>query len=129
MFTLISLPLLVCSLALVFDESQTSSGISLQTAITVILAVTVVFCAKKIMDMHERIVALESTKRVKATGATDGVLASEPIAQEVVAAISAAVVATFGRGARIVKMNQSAQDSHAWSVEGRRNIFHSHSVR
>ncbi|MFA5262859.1 MAG: hypothetical protein WC378_03470 [Opitutaceae bacterium] len=129
MFTAISLPLLICSLAMVFDETQSSSGVSMQTAITVILAVIVVYCAKKIMEMHERIAALESRKPSEKSEGTDSETVSGPISQEVVAAISAAVVTTFGRHARIIKMRQSPQESHAWSVEGRRHIFHSHSVR
>ncbi len=120
-------------IASVFDGSQTTSTISMQTAIAVILAVVVAFCASKIASMQGRINALEEKQRPEASADQSTGLGEESssvtVPREIVAAISAAVISSLGRNTRIVKVSPTSHESQAWSVEGRRNIFHSHSVR
>jgi len=47
----------------------------------------------------------------------------------VVAAIAAAVALVVKRRHRIVAVHPDAEAQHAWSAEGRREIYHSHKVR
>ncbi|HUL54868.1 MAG TPA: hypothetical protein VLT83_15810 [Opitutaceae bacterium] len=47
----------------------------------------------------------------------------------VVAAIAAAVAVVVRGRHRIVAVHPDAEAQHAWSAEGRREIYHSHKVR
>jgi Na+-transporting methylmalonyl-CoA/oxaloacetate decarboxylase gamma subunit len=47
----------------------------------------------------------------------------------VVAAIAAAVALVVKGRHRIVAVHPDAEAQHAWSAEGRRDIYHSHKVR
>lgn len=100
---------------------------SLSTGAALVLSVAVAFCAKRILDLNERIQALESEKR-KPDEPKDLAYGKSKHA-EIVAAITAAVIASYGNKARIVTVTPSAEKAGSWSLEGRRSIFHSHKVR
>jgi hypothetical protein len=54
---------------------------------------------------------------------------ADAIEEGVVAAIAAAVALVVRRPHRIVAVHPDAEAQHAWSAEGRREIYHSHKVR
>lgn len=99
------------------------SALSLTTGLLIIVSLVLLWCVSLIIDLRRRLLSVESLSAPARRPA------SEAIPAEVVAAISAAVVATFGRNMRIVTMSRPTEESHAWSLEGRRHIFHSHKVR
>jgi len=71
-------------------------------------------------------------QRAARPGSVPTALATPPVdATEdgVVAAIAAAVALVIGRPHRIVAVHPDAEAQHAWSAEGRREIYHSHKVR
>lgn len=104
--------------------------ISVQTALLIILGITVLFAAKSLAKLHRRVDALSAAARpkqakaAKASEATDG---SPP--PEIIAVITAAVVETLGSEHRIVSISADTQDNPSWSHEGRRQIFNSRKVR
>lgn len=51
------------------------------------------------------------------------------LSTEIAVVIAAAVAATYGRAARIVSVQEVPGSVRPWSLEGRRQIFASHSVR
>ncbi len=95
------------------------------TTVTLPVSLTVENLLQVIATLSEQIRRLESGGRTACTGNNAH---SEEIPAHIVAVISAAVYATAGNRARIVKMT-SLDETLAWSAEGRRAIFHSHSVR
>jgi hypothetical protein len=114
-----------------------ASPVSLQTAILVLLVAGVLFCLKALSDLRARIAALEgqaSAPSPRAAAAAPAALpspaaASGELSPEIVAVIAAAVHVTLGSGHRIVGITPSGRDDLVWSLEGRRQIFHSHKVR
>lgn len=92
-----------------------------QSPITVTLPVslTVESLLQVIATLSEKIQRLEASGAVEAD--------SDEVPPQVVAAISAAVYATVGANARIVKVSPMNQ-TLAWSAEGRRAIFASRTV-
>lgn len=123
MLALIPIPMMLCAFAILFDDAQKSGQISVSTAITVTLAVVVVYCAKRILELNDRIQNLEIRYSTTKTPKEDRIPAP------IVAAITAAVVSTYGPTARIVDMQSIIEERRAWSLEGRRIIFSSHNVR
>lgn len=53
---------------------------------------------------------------------------AEVVPPEIMTVLAAAVHATYGARARIIRMSEE-HDVSAWSTEGRRQIFLSHAVR
>lgn len=104
-----------------------AAGMSLSTGAAVVLSVTVAFCAKRILDLNEKIQLLEGeTRRFRKQREA---VSNTPIRAEIVAAITAAVLASCGGNARVVNVRPVPEKSGSWSLEGRRSIFHSHKVR
>jgi hypothetical protein len=87
--------------------------------VTLPVSLTVENLLQVIATLSEQIRRLESERDA-------GCQAEIP--PHIVAVISAAVHATAGSRARIVKMAPVAENL-SWSSEGRRAIFHSHAVR
>lgn len=126
------------------------ADISIQTALLVVLAGALLFIAKAFVTLRARIEALErrpqpndaATPALAAPApATLAALPKTPAAApattpgpadampaEVFAVIAAAVHATLKGRVRIVGIT-SQMDDRGWSLEGRRQIFHSHKVR
>lgn len=51
------------------------------------------------------------------------------LAPDIQAVLAAAVHATLGESARVVAITDGVESTHAWSLEGRRQIFASHQIR
>jgi hypothetical protein len=64
-----------------------------------------------------------------ATPAASATPPADALEEGVVAAIAAAVALMVRRPHRIVAVHPDAEAQHAWSTEGRREIYHSHKVR
>lgn len=94
------------------------------TTVTLPVSLTVESLLQVIATLSDKISRLEKAGCCAAAGAGS----SDEVPPQVVAVIAAAVHATVGSRARIVKMSP-VQENAAWSAEGRRAIFHSHSVR
>jgi len=105
-----------------------SSQISVSTALLVILGFLLLWCISTTLELKRRVAVLETPEtpshdRHKADNGHN------PIPADIIAAISAAVIATQGAEVRIVRVSRDPHGSLAWSHEGRRHIFHSHKVR
>ncbi len=122
------------------EEAPAASPISVPTALLIILGGVLIFVAKSLSALRARVEALESkpasaaspapvASRAAATSQSAGTDAPSP---EILAVIAAAVhVALNGRGRVIGVTPVAAMPGHEamWSLEGRRQIFHSHKVR
>jgi hypothetical protein len=136
------------SLALQTDAANSStasatSAVSIPTALLILLALAVVLLAGALAKLRARVASLE-TQTVTATNETpDASLAtprltsqaathatdSEIPSAEILAAIAAAIHVTLAGQARIVGVTPAHNEDRVWSLEGRRQIFHSHKVR
>lgn len=111
--------------------AQTEDSVSLfdlKTVLLIVVTATLFFVAFKLMHMHRRLEALET-----ASPFPPAVLPSAPtkasLPPQTVAAISAAVHTTLSSRHKILSIGESNSDRQAWSLEGRRQVFHSHKVR
>ena len=98
------------------------------TTVNLPVSLTVENLLQVIATLSEQIRRLENGGACSRSTSSHSSTASEEIPAHIVAVISAAVYATAGTRARIVKMS-SIDETLSWSAEGRRAIFHSHSVR
>ena len=89
------------------------------TTVTLPVSLTVENLLQVIATLSDKI------RRLESAGATEG---KDEVPQAVVAAIAAAVYSTVGTRARIVKVSP-VRETLAWSAEGRRSIFGSHTTR
>jgi len=92
---------------------------SSSNTVTLPVSLTVENLLQVIATLSEQIRRLESEREA---------CSQAEIPPHIVAVISAAVHATAGNRARIVKM-APVTETLSWSTEGRRAIFHSHAVR
>jgi len=118
--------------------------VSLQTAGLVFLVVAVIYCVRVLSTLRARVADLEAAR----SPATDSpsphpapsavvhpstVTPVATLSAELLAVITAAVHVALPVGryriAGITPAAHAATDHHAWSLEGRRHIFHSHKVR
>lgn len=119
--------LLADTSASVAAASQTSDPISFQTALLVIIAGALLFLAKNLAKLNNRLATVEAVSRAPfAPREASGAGVVEP---EVVAAISAAIHTTLGARHRIISVGEIYPNRLAWSAEGRRQVFGSHKVR
>ncbi len=120
-------------------ESAPASPISVPTALLIILGIALIFVAKSVSTLRARVEALEARPAVApapaapvARAAVPQTAASDAPPPEILAVIAAAVhVALEGRG-RVIGVRPVSAVPGAevmWSLEGRRQIFHSHKVR
>jgi len=120
--------LLIAATQPVTDPAASIGPIDLKTALLITLVVvTVVLIAvtRKLTRLHRRIEVLETTAPFSAEPTSkNGV-----IPPETVAAISAAVHTTLRGRLRILSVGEINAQRQAWSLEGRRQVFHSHKVR
>lgn len=102
------------------------------------MAGALLFLAKTLAAVNHRLSALEAGKAgtgaVPARGSAPATVAhaaaihsGTPV--DTIAAIVAAVHVTLGSNHRILKIGAANHDRQAWSMEGRRQVFHSHKVR
>lgn len=101
--------------------------ISVQTALLFILGIALVFAFSSLARLHRRVDALHAA-RAPRRQPTPAVAPGADIPPEIVAVISAAVHESLGEGSHIVAINLENQ-SNAWSLEGRRQIFSSRKTR
>ena len=118
--------------------------VSIQTAALLFLVVAVIYCVRVLSSLRARVADLEAARSTAAD--TPAPLALAPVAApapasqptaalsaELLAVIAAAVHVALPLGryriAGIAPATHAAADHHAWSLEGRRQIFHSHNVR
>lgn len=106
--------------------------VDFRTALLLILTGGLLFLAKATADLYRRIQTIESGNSPEAIVPNQPSVApvspaGERIAPEILAVISAAVAVSMkGTPHRIVAISPAPQ---AWSLEGRRQIFQSHTVR
>ncbi len=105
-----------------------------ETAVLLILAAGLLVLAKSVSDLRAEVRGLRGTKAEDAKAPQPAANSSVPapapsseIPADVFAAIVSAVHFTLGDGHHIVSV--SPAESLAWSREGRRSIFRSHSPR
>lgn len=108
--------------------------VSLQTAALVFLVVAVIYCVRALATLRARVADLEADRSPAAnTPAPLPVASAVALSDELLAVITAAVHVALPVGRyRIAGISAAAHapaDHHAWSLEGRRQIFHSHKVR
>jgi hypothetical protein len=72
---------------------------------------------------------LESSAPVQAPPTTLAPHQPEAIDEGVLTAIAAAVVVALKQPHRIISVQPDASTQHAWSAEGRRELYHSHQIR
>lgn len=133
--------------------AQTTT-IDFQTALLILIAVALVIVVQKLIGLSRRLDTLESKGQSESTtparlesGATSSVPTSssasstgvaktastaphtEVLSTETFAAIAAAIHTVMRRPVRILSIGQATSERQAWSVEGRRQVFHSHQVR
>jgi hypothetical protein len=138
--------LLATQSAASIDATVPSTGtVSLQTALLVIMAAALILVAWSLAKLRTRIDDLEHAQKNSAplappAGAgraasmtTNGAgLPSEisgTVPDEIAAVIAAAIHATFGSRARVAAVSPAQHEDRVWSLEGRRQIFHSHKIR
>ena len=119
-------PLLSTAQNVAQAESPTSL-IDFKTMLLVIVTVALFAVSRKLIGLHRRIEVLETTPPFPSSLPTQ--TTSNAVAQETVAAISAAVHTTLRSRLRILSVGQISPDRQAWSAEGRRQVFASHKVR
>ncbi len=118
------------------ETAPPPSSISLASAVLGLLVFAVFFLLKSFADLRRRLDELEEQLASPASsrlGATPTTSASPsghaPIPPETLVVIAAAVHATLGGSFHIVSATPVHDDRHAWSIEGRRQIFQSHKIR
>lgn len=124
-------------LAATLDVPETeSSGLAIDfdTAILFAILVCLAFIAKNLADLNRRLEDAATVQTAPALSVGDATAASPQVAGEidpvVLAAISAAIFATVDLPARIVSVDEvHTEQARTWSLEGRRQIFSSHSLR
>lgn len=98
----------------------------------VVLAVAigaVAYCLKSLANLRERVDAIEKPRLPHPMVTSAAVpAAAGGLSPELIAVIAASVHVALGSAHRIVSL-QPAHETRPWSVEGRRQIFHSHQVR
>jgi len=113
--------------------SQTSAPISLQTVLLIIIAGALLYLAKNLAKLNNRVTSVEAVHEAatRAPFASQRLAAPAPSAvePEVVAAISAAIHTTLRAHHRIISIGEINAHHQAWSAEGRRQVFSSHKVR
>lgn len=103
--------------------------ISVSTALLIILCFGLVWCVASLLDVKRRLATLDTTSRQEELTQVSQAQNAGEIPHEILAAIAAAVSASFGKSARIIHTAPLEQHGLQWSMEGRRNLFHSHQLR
>jgi hypothetical protein len=119
----------------------TSSAISIQAALLIIVFGALIFLVNSLAALRARVDELEQRKTLPAVStaapqsppASSSALvpaspAAEAIPTDTLAVIAAAIHVTLQGQARIIAITPQGED-RAWPLEGRRQIFHSHKVR
>jgi Na+-transporting methylmalonyl-CoA/oxaloacetate decarboxylase gamma subunit len=119
------MPVLFCSPTLANAEPA-AQPISVQTALLLILGIALVFAFSSLARLHRRVDALHAARAPRQRPAESAPGADIP--PEIVAVISAAVHESLGEDSHIVAITLENQ-SNAWSIEGRRQIFSSRKTR
>lgn len=102
--------------------------VSVTTALLFLILVGLLWCASNLARVHEKLAQLEQALRSPAIENAIYEDSDDPPA-EVVAAISAACIATYGPNIQIVRVQGPHSNPRDWALEGRRHIFSSHSFR
>lgn len=118
------------------ETSPGTTPIDFQTALLLVVIVCLGLIARSLAELNRRVRELTERRAPARNGASTGVVspggsapAGEGVPPEVVAAIAAAIVA-MDQPVRIVALSEiTAEQSRHWSLEGRRQIFTSHTVR
>lgn len=133
------LDLLVTVMAASEVGAPEAPPVPIQTVILLVMLVMLGFIGKKVVDLGRTVRALEAklgpahAQRHAAppaglAGAAAPGADGEP-SPEVVAVIAAAAISVYGDHVRIVSVSESPSTVRPWSLEGRREIFASHSIR
>jgi len=146
---MIALPSPAFATVLLFAETPPASGggLSLCTGLLVVALAALLVLGRLVAELRSRVYTLEnagssrpaltapastsSAATVSSSAPTSAPCpaSSDSIPPEILAVIAAAIHVTLGREARIVGVTPARLDDHTWSLEGRRQIFHSHKVR
>lgn len=102
-------------------------SVDMRTALLFVVLVVLVFCIKVVSEMRFRMQRLEA--HIAEPPAQAQRETPDDIPPEIVAAITAAIVATVGTSHRIIAVAPLTHDNMAWSMEGRRQVFQSHKLR
>jgi hypothetical protein len=137
--------LIASSLPLAESVPSPASALSLSTGFLVIAIGALIVLARLVSDLRARVCALENARENSPPPAPVALTPAPPppaalpsvrsgdsadtISPDVLAVIAAAIHVTLGREARIVGVTPARIEDHTWSLEGRRQIFHSHKVR
>lgn len=107
----------------------TSDGISVQAAIMLLMAGAIFYCLTTVANLRRRLDRLSAKARTS-PGSRPAASTAGEVPLEIAAAISAAVYETLGADYRVLAVTPVApQGASSWSLEGRREVFHSHQVR
>lgn len=104
--------------------------IDLQTVLLLVIATVLILIFRTLADVRSRLERVETVLSAPArpSPAPPATENEEQIPEHIVAVIAASVLATLGRGHRVVAV-QPAPDGQVWSLEGRRQVFQSHQIR
>lgn len=130
------LPRLVHATLPPFPElTAPTESIDVQTALLLLIAGALVYVAKLLADVRNRLNALEAraparTAAAPAAGSAPGMpdAGSATVPPQILATIAAAIHATLRVPHRVVAVSPS-NELRAWSLEGRRQVFQSHQIR
>ena len=138
--------LLLVAAQSVTPAPPSSGGISLQAAFLGIVAVALIFAIRSLGKLSARIEDLEHAAQnpagssipreapsksavIPPAAAAADAGASDAVPDEIATVIAAAVHVAFGSRARIAAVTPVQSEDRVWSLEGRRQIFHSHKIR
>ena len=121
---------LLATIQTVAETEPPTSLIDFKTALLLVVTVALFAVSKKLIGLHRRIEALETTPPFPSSSKSpEKTKTDNTIAPETVAAISAAIHTTLRARIRILSVGQICPHRQAWSAEGRRQVFSSHKVR
>jgi hypothetical protein len=112
-------------------ETAPASAVSVETALLLLLGTALLLLFRRLTQLHEkteRIEALLGAERRHGRSPAAAGAPGDPIPALQLAVIAASVHAMIDARHRIVSV-EAAVGSPAWSIEGRRQVLHSHRLR